>query len=417
MSSSKFGDMYIGRYNVLPKESEAVPYNAPEYVLLQQWPSLISFGDGLDPNNKPKKNKNPGEIEVTIETFKAAMGDNWLGMGGVVDPAWDYNGTADEIQNIYPIQDALNEVLEKSGDGRAIWPSQLSNVIVHPSWDAKPPGVNLPEYDALGRRGRILNVLPKPSSRNHVPVAIVGKLCGVAPLVCATQPIQGKVEQTFTHKFSLSVTDSTSNGNEYGVSVEAGIKAKVVSVGVTGSAKWTNNSSNSLTKSNGSGQDDKFEIPEGTFGRIDQRVAAGLYAGWLFYKTVKLANNSAFEIVDVFGAYPIRIPVQVPDFASPVVTHKMSAPISTFRPNLAQATAKYLQVERQLATSGWSADSDDTTASSPIELSPEHVELLQQRDALAAFINAEQYEDDVPAGDIPAQDTARSRNPASTPVS
>jgi hypothetical protein len=312
MSASKFGDIQVGRYNCLPRDSGKVPYTAPTSIFLSRLPSFQNVVQ-------------------------------WYPTMGVVTPTWDHHVTESQIKAEMKLEDAYTQLTEKTKGHWHGHDFDKSNVtVIHQSWSQWPKGCQ--EDNALktlyGQDAPLAALCQLCGMKNGRPAAFVGNLVGVAPFVCATVPVEGEVTKEYVDEESVSVTNSTTEGWEFGLSAEAGINVKGAEVKRTASFKWSKVTTQTTVVTKTHSDSTKLPVKTGEWGRLDVRVCAGLYSGWLAYKTNE--NNNAI------GLYPMRAPIHVPDFASPVAVHRMSAPSSRFSPAERALVQAYTQNAAEL---------------------------------------------------------------------
>ncbi|MEU6868623.1 hypothetical protein ABZ924_36250 [Streptomyces sp. NPDC046876] len=311
--SSKFGDIMVGDYNVLPRDSKQTPYTAPETMFLNRMPHMVS------------------------PILYAPM---QLG--------WCRNFSRAQVEKEFPLADGYQELTRKAEGhwwGKSFHQDKV--VHVHENWSEWPLGMN---DKAIEQSKELHGQDSQPWFFGFIPMVavFVGRLVGVAPQVCATIPCQGPIEKEYLDSVRVTVTNSTTEGFEFGLSAEAGINVKGAEVKRGASFKWSKSTTQTTEVSKSHDEKTTLKIhKEGQWGRIDVRLCAGVYAGWIAYPV--LGDDSC----EKFGIYPMLAPVHVPGFASPVAEHTMLADAGSFTSaELAALTAaaEYAQAGEQVAT-------------------------------------------------------------------
>ncbi|MEW2404868.1 hypothetical protein [Streptomyces griseoviridis] len=290
---SKFGDFQVGAYNVLPKDTKTTAYTAPDTITLTRCPSLLT-----DP-------------------LRAAM---------------DLGIVKSEAEAALPLDDAY-DWFEKNLDGFKRGDAWVNGSWM--DWLTGTPSLSRQLGDPLGAFGRAEMV--EAVQKANWKLAVTGRLVGVAPLVCSGSLIEGPAKQKHTESASVSVTDTTTEKIEAGLGVSAGIEYEGVGVQITGSLTWSLETSHSTTVTKTFGDELEFDIDKGEWGRVDIRVCAGLYTGWLGVQNYKRS----------FDLYPFRGPVHVPGFASAVAVHQMRAADSEFGPAEKALVSEFSRVTRE----------------------------------------------------------------------
>ncbi|WP_044370696.1 hypothetical protein [Streptomyces noursei] len=277
--ASKFGDYQLGNYNVLPKDSKLPPYTAADTIHLSRIPTV-------------------GDDETTT--------------------AMDLTVVSSDVD--MPLSDASDWFEKNLPD------YDRDHLYRNDSWMDWLTGTPEDARSHLGGlgvygRGQLLHdIVVAGGSEN--PAAVVGKLMAVAPLVCAGTLIQGQVEQEHEESGTVTVTDTTSEKIEAGLSITAGIEYDGFGLSGSGSLGWSKETTHSTTVSRTIGNKDTFHVEKGEWGRVDVRACAGVYVGWLAAK-----NFSGY-----YDVYPFGGPVHAPDEVSTVAVHQMRAPAGQFSP-------------------------------------------------------------------------------------
>ncbi|MFC5829591.1 hypothetical protein [Nonomuraea insulae] len=242
-------------------------------------------------------------------------------------PAWDNQVTRAEIQTEMPLEAAFLDLAEHTAGhwhGNDFREENVS--VVHADWSRYPIGTNCAYRNVLasvyGRGGPTiaLSTLCNPLTGRR-PAAFVGRLVAVAPYMCGTAPVSGGVEgvtKDYADSAVITVSSTTSEGREFGLTAAAGIGVAGRRVDHTASFRWSTSTTQSTEVSKTHAETTHLPVPAGRWGKIDLRACAGVYAGWLAYKT----NQSN----DAIGLYPMRVPVQAYGFPNPLAEHTMTAP-------------------------------------------------------------------------------------------
>ncbi|MFF7258248.1 hypothetical protein [Streptomyces microflavus] len=90
---------------------------------------------------------------------------------------------------------------------------------------------------------------------------------------------------------------------------EAGIDAKGASVKRTASFRWSKTTSESTELTKEHDESTTLPLKENQWGRLDIRMCAGLYAGYVAYRGIGDDSGK-------FGIYPMLAPVHVPGLGS-----------------------------------------------------------------------------------------------------
>ncbi|QLE70819.1 hypothetical protein FGW37_03635 [Streptomyces rectiverticillatus] len=145
----------------------------------------------------------------------------------------------------------------------------------------------------------------------------------MAPRICHTIACQGPIKNEYVDSVRVAKVSSTSRGWEFGLSAEAGVNIKGAEVKRGASFKWSKVTTESTEVSKSHDKHTTLEIKEeGRWDRIDVRMCAGLYAGWMVYTHSSLSK---------FAVYPMLVPVQVPGITDPVAEHTMLTPSASAR--------------------------------------------------------------------------------------
>ncbi|WP_049564559.1 hypothetical protein [Streptomyces sp. SBT349] len=288
---SYYGDEQLGRYNVLPKDHKGdLPYTPPDSMYLDRCPVLF-------------EGQHSGQY--------------------VIQPGWDVYVTSDEIQKEMALDDACGRIAEKTeghwAEGVTFDRSRVK--VVHSSWMEWPTDTNewiKSQFNWAGVHGRAFAAHAAGAAHR----AFVGVHVGSAPLVCRTIPVQGPLTVRWSSAAAVAVTEKTAEGFDHGFGAEAGVEYNGVGGKISGHVRWSNSQENSVTveKRHADGKD--LSVEEGGRRRIDVRLCAGLYSGWMIYQDHSEPND--------FAAYPMRAPVHVPGCASPMTEHQMDASTAVF---------------------------------------------------------------------------------------
>ncbi|MEU1403735.1 hypothetical protein ABZ471_15430 [Streptomyces sp. NPDC005728] len=321
----------VGEYNVLPRDTTKTFYKAPPQIYLKEIPLILA------PLYKP------------------------LVLG------WCRSFTKAQVEKEYPLADAYTTLTkEAAGHWRGKGFDKDKVTVVHDDWNAWAADLNQTTIQSLktlwGEHAQPAWfgnswVLKSPGQ----PV-FTGKLVGVAPRICHTIACQGPIKNEYTDSVRVTKVSSTSQGLEFGLTAEAGVNIKGPEVKRTASFKWSKVTTESTEVSKSHDKHTTLEIKEeGRWGRIDVRMCAGLYAGWIAY------SHSA----DKFALYPMLAPVQVPGIADPVAEHTMLTPATGLSP------------EENAALTAL-ADADARVNSGDGQLTPAEIEHLLAAQATAA---------------------------------
>ncbi|MEU9035340.1 hypothetical protein AB0D45_10605 [Streptomyces sp. NPDC048352] len=313
---SAFGDIQIGPYNVMPpdyKGHNAPPYTAPETMYLDHMPHTYY---------------NP-----------------WT--GPEIYLGWSPDFTLKQVKEYYPLSEAYAELAKQTKDGRKQWDNEPFDekkvAVVHETWKERHLGQAFepPYRDFAGFNGNW--------------VVFAGKLVGSAPKVCGGNTWQGPVTKHYSDSVRVSVTSTTTQGWEFGLTAEAGIDAKGASVKRGSSFRWSKTTSESTEVTKQHDEDTTLPLKENQWGRLDIRMCAGLYAGYVAYRGIGDGSGK-------FGIYPMLAPVHVPGFGSVVAEHTMLATSSQLSPeqiDALKAVAAYEEAaERVAQADGQLTDAD-----------------------------------------------------------
>ncbi|OIK23579.1 hypothetical protein [Streptomyces malaysiense] len=286
-----YGQVSVGIYNCLPPDRQ-VGYNAPEEIYLKRAPKVEFFRAG--------------------PTFRASF---------------DYSVTKSQIEAEFP----LSEAYKKFG----IDDSQVARV--HENWT---------EW-AIGTPERLKTAACWAAP--YGPVALMsvanaesghfaGKRVAVAPFICGSTPFEGVQNKSYVDEASISVTDSTTEGWEFGLAAEAGMEKDGTSVKQTASFRWSKSTTHTTEVRKSHTESTTIPGREGQWTKLDMRACAGVYSGWLRY----LSGGE-------YGLYPMRAPVQAPGFPNPVAEHQLHAPADTYSDAEATLLRDYHQAEDDYA--------------------------------------------------------------------
>jgi hypothetical protein len=297
-----YGQISVGIYNCLQPDRQ-VGYNAPEEIYLKRCPKVEYFRKG--------------------PTFRAS---------------WDYSVLASEIEAEFP----LSEAYKKFG----IDESQV--VRVHENWTEWIIGTPEKLKDAASW-AKPYGPVALMSAANADLAHFAGKRVAVAPFICGSTPFEGVQNKSYVDEASITVTDSTTEGWEFGLTAEAGMEKKDgPSVKSTASFRWSKTTTHTTEVRKSHTETTTIPGKEGQWTKLDMRACAGVYSGWLRYP---IGSGK-------YGVYPMRAPVQAPGFPNPVAEHQLHAPASTYSDTEATLLRDYHQAEEDYAK----ALQDTTTA-------------------------------------------------------
>ncbi|MGW7103269.1 hypothetical protein [Streptomyces sp. NPDC054838] len=278
--SSAFGDIAIGPYNVMPKGYKghnAPPYTAPDDMFLDRMPHTeVDFGWPL----------------------KFHLG-------------WSPDFTLKQVKEHYDLSEAYAELAKQTKGGRKAWGGRSFDekkvAAVHETWAEKALGSEAtPAYWSFAGGG-------------GVSAVFTGKLVASAPKVCGGETFQGPVTKYYRDSIRVTVTSSTTEGWEFGLTAEAGLDFKGASIKRGASFRWSKSTTQTSEVSKEHDEDTTLPLKENQWGRLDVRMCAGLYAGYIAYQGLGAG------LQDTFGIYPMLAPVHVPGFGSSVAEHTMLA--------------------------------------------------------------------------------------------
>lgn len=221
---------------------------------------------------------------------------------------WSPDFTLKQVKEYYDLSEAYAELAKQTKGGRKWWSNnrafdEKEVVAVHESWTEKHLGQAFePPYRDF-------------ADFNGNWVVFTGKLVGTAPKVCGGNTLQGPITKHYSDSVRVSVTNTTTEGWEFGLTAEAGIDAKGASVKRGSSFRWSKTTSQTSEVSKQHDEDTSLPPKENQWGRLDIRMCAGLYAGYVAYRGI--GDDSGF------GIYPMLAPVHVPGFGSAVAEHTM----------------------------------------------------------------------------------------------
>ncbi|CAL9672563.1 hypothetical protein [Streptomyces sp. enrichment culture] len=296
--TSRFGDFPLGDYNVLPLDHKDMPpYIPPKTMDLARCPDASPLAFTED------------QLHIT----------------------WDLQVTRSEAEKTLPLADAYTRM-------ENLWTWRRDQVDhVHQNWDELPKwDTNWSGYSKK-RRAAWISVLP---------AGFIGTLVAQAPLVHHSTAQQGPATETWETQYAVTVSSTTTEGYEFGLSAEAGVNAKGVDTKRTASFKWSKSTTDttSVTKS------DKYAktvpVAKDYWGRQDVRACAGVYTGWLVYR-YKRENET-----DRLAVYPMRAPVHVPGVVDPVATHHMSCPVNKLTPEENRLMQEQARLTAELSADG-----------------------------------------------------------------
>ncbi|GAA0937969.1 hypothetical protein [Nonomuraea longicatena] len=309
---SKFGDYAVGRYNVLPKTASA-PYTAPEELWLTCTPHLDWEWD------EPSK----------------------------MDAAMDLYVTGAEAEAVLPVSTALDWFEKNCENG-----FQRSKATVHGNWMEWPS--NTPEeVKETGKVGVYARLNQFDCGFIHASgnwgtlngLRAYGRLVGIAPLVCAGTPYEGQLSLTYDEETTVTVSQTIEQTLEFGLDAQTTVGFKGSSPSISGHFGWSRSTTRSTEVSKSHSESQTYDIATKTWGRIDVRACAGVYVGWIAGRDGRYMWDSTSSGYDV---YPFRAPIQVPDFASPVAVHRMSAPVNAFDRAEAALITEHSRIAREL---------------------------------------------------------------------
>ncbi len=208
---------------------------------------------------------------------------------------------------------------------------------VHADWSELPwyLSQDWAEYDNVTRA----------STLSWVPAGFLGNLVAQAPLVAHSTAQQGPASETWTTTYAVTVTQTTTEGYEYGLSVDAGIGEEGSEIKAGGNLKWTKSTTDSSSVTKSDQYSKTVPIDDGWWGRQDVRGCAGVYTGWLIYRWER---DDSQELADRLAVYPMRLPVHVPGVVDPVATHNMTCPTSKLSSEENRLLAEQAQLHKEL---------------------------------------------------------------------
>ncbi|WEH31964.1 hypothetical protein PZB75_00335 [Streptomyces sp. AM 4-1-1] len=284
MGEVHFGDITLGSYNCLPKNSQIVPYHAPEKLTMLATPQV-----------------------------------DWLWPSGV-RTAFDREVTAKSISSTMPL-DAAHSRWEEETKGH--WFGDNYNRAdfkkAHESWNEWP--FHLTDTQIYYNYVQHYGYHSQPWALYHEttflgsPSAFVGVLVGVAPLVFCTNPVQGKATKIYTESSSFRVSNKTTQETEIGFTIQAGASISGFTPKLAHTFKWSKTTTHTSEVKHTSGEQTTVQLDEGQWGRMEVRACAGVYDGWICYRRPEQGKQR-------FAAYPMRTALHVPGFASAVTEKK-----------------------------------------------------------------------------------------------
>ncbi|WP_030326455.1 hypothetical protein [Streptomyces flavochromogenes] len=289
-----YGQISVGIYNCLQPDRQ-VGYTAPEEIYLKRCPK--------------------------VEFFRA---------GPAFRASWDYSVTTSEIEAEFP----RSEAYEKFG----IDESQVAQV--HKDWTEWAIGTD-ERYKQSASWAAPYGPVALMSIAKADLLHFAGRRVAVAPFICGSTPFEGVQNKSYVDEASITVTDSTTEGWEFGLSAEAGMEKKDgPGVKATASFRWSKTTTHTTEVRKSHTESTTIPGKEGQWTKLDMRACAGVYSGWLRYP---LPGG------DKFGIYPMRVPVQAPGFPNPVAEHQLHAPASTYSDTETTLLRDYHQAEEDYA--------------------------------------------------------------------
>ncbi|MFJ4866188.1 hypothetical protein [Streptomyces sp. NPDC088748] len=300
-----YGQIVVGSYNCLKPDAK-VGYKTPATMTLTKTPDIAR-----------------GKKEKTI------------------DAAWDLYVTKAQAEKEIPLADAYKRIKAELG----VEQEQIKHV--HTDWKERTYGFEEIQpfltwsvlYDMYGPYAPA--AAASYTALHSGGSGFVGNLVGVAPWVCGAAPFQGAISKTYVDEASVSVSSSTTEGWEFGLTAEAGIDFKGASVKRTASFRWSKTTTNTTTVSKSHSETTGVLGKDGKWTKLDVRACAGVYLGWYVYKVDKDK--------DEWGMYPMLAPVHAPGFTSPVAEHKLEAPASLYNEDDTRLLNAYRHAEEQHA--------------------------------------------------------------------
>ncbi|MEU9119419.1 hypothetical protein AB0C96_06090 [Streptomyces sp. NPDC048506] len=222
----------------------------------------------------------------------------------------------DDVEKVYPHDQALQDVPSKLGSGFDLPPSVPTEGpdIRRRSGDDKEPWLS--NWDAKSMCGQ-------PSHNpggDPMPCGFVGVLDKAYPTVQTTAAVMGKAK--LTYKTQAMVGQDTSQTS--GWSVGGKVSATLVPPGSTGGTSpggevnfsysestTTTNKWTSLTE-----QTTDVDIPDGVSGRLEGRVNGGSYLGYIVYK-LDFTNGDG-DRKQKMVLIPARVMIQAPSNPAPI---------------------------------------------------------------------------------------------------
>ncbi|MEV5877974.1 hypothetical protein AB0L75_27870 [Streptomyces sp. NPDC052101] len=289
-----FDEITMGRYNVLPTTTK-LPYTLPAESSLRRIP---------DCDAKDKQ----------------------------VFTAWDTGVSKTDIEKEMSLEEAY-QALE--ANTKALWPNgdfdRKHVVAVHANWQEKPSGavgeladmlMKMWGWPATAATVAAMKIACGRKDTKPYPSAFVGKLVGAAPYVTGMAAVQGKVTKQYVNEETVTVTSTTTEQWEAGLSMTAGVNVKGVKVERTASFKWTKTRTDSTTIAKMRRESTDMPVEAGEWKRLDVRANAGLYSGWLVYFNGLEGGQLAM--------YPARVPIHAPGQIQPVSEHILTARAGAF---------------------------------------------------------------------------------------
>ncbi|MGI5466388.1 ETX/MTX2 family pore-forming toxin [Streptomyces sp. CA-132043] len=325
---SKFGDILIGSINCLPRDSKKPPFNAPT-TIVHKWVF-----------EAVRKNKRKEQVA-----------------------GFDPVATRADVEKTLKLEDAYTRLAEETKGHWGGKDFDKSNVsVVHTSMRANSPeGLSVQEtveFALLYDPDMFAAGVMVADAERKQPVAFVGDLVGVAPHLTATLPEEGQKTIEYSSTTTVSVSQSTQEGWEVGLTAEAGVNFKGAEVKRSLSVKWAKTTTNTTEVTKTHTESSGITIPKNEWARMDVRACAGVYEGWLAF------HNRRTGKIEM---YPVRGIVHVPGFVSPVAVYRMSAPSNAFSEIERALISEYSRVGTALEQAAADVNSDGQYSALAVE--------------------------------------------------
>ncbi|MGW7103774.1 ETX/MTX2 family pore-forming toxin [Streptomyces sp. NPDC054838] len=324
---SKFGDILIGSINCLPRDSKKPPFNAPS-TIVHKW--------AFEAVRKGKLKEQRAGFDVVA--------------------------TRADIEKTLKLEDAYTRLAAETKGHWAGKDFDKSNVsVVHNSMRDNPEKLSVQEaveFGLLYDPDMFVAAIMVADAARKQPVAFVGDLVGVAPHLTATLPEEGEKTIEYSETTTVSVSQSTQEGWEVGLTAEAGVNFKGGEVKRSLSVKWAKTTTNTTEVTKTHTETSGITIPKNEWARMDVRLCAGVYEGWLAF------HNRRTGKIEM---YPVRGIVHVPGFVSPVAVYRMSAPSNAFSEIERALISEYSRVGTALEQAAVDVHSDGQYSALAVE--------------------------------------------------